>query len=583
MRLDEVRIQNFCSCVSLTIPLNNFNPVIGYNNSGKSNILRAVSWLLRKSVLTVHTFHDPAQAVIVEGRISAVNLNLLPSNQQAQVAPYVSGDNLRFRRRQDAPNVPAAQVRLEVFNPQSGQWVSNPTGLDNAIGVLFPEPLYIEAMDDAGDDISRFSAKNTIGLLLKYAIERIRENNAAALQTVLADLQTIGAHLTGPARLPELGDLETQAAGAIAEFFPDLGLHLEIQAPSLDDLIKGATISLSDQQGHRRPFASFGHGAQRTVQMALIKLLASLANPGGAQGTTTVLLIDEPELYLHPQAIERLRDTLELLSQQNFQVVFSTHSPLMLGSAQVLNASMVYKNALGETVTRTKLAAAANTIGAHPHHANVVFSIQNATYLLFSEKPLIVEGKTETMIVPALYKTLLGRSMAQDKACLIEGSSSSSIWPMMQVLQGVGFGPKAVVDLDFVFKVAPQNQLISATDPDFLLCRTWFATNQAGTGYVLGTDGFPSRKDATGAVASVSPERAFGAMAQGMQVAVANLTAKLRVKGIWVWERGAIEDYLGIQKNDLARMSFISTAQATKNVNHAARPADLASFIAWLQ
>lgn len=583
MRLEEVNIQNFCSCVSLTIPLNSFNPIIGYNNSGKSNILRAVNWLLRKSVLAVHVFHNPDQPVIVEGRIAGVDLNLLPPNQQAQVAPYVIGDVLCFRRRQDAPNVPAAQVRVEVFNPQTSQWVSNPTGLDNAIGVLFPDPLYIEAMDDAADDISRFSAKNTIGLLLKYAIERIRENNAIALQAVFADLQTLSAHLTGPARIPELENLETQARNEISEFFPDLGLHLEIQAPTFEDLIKGATISLSDPQGNQRPFTSFGHGAQRTVQMALIKLLAALVNPNGGQGSTTVLLIDEPELYLHPQAIERLRDSLELLSQQNFQVIFSSHSPLMLGTKHVLNTTMVYKNGTGETLARKKLTTAANTITAHSHHANVIFSIQNATYLLFSEKPLIVEGKTETMVVPVLYKASLGRSMAQDKACLIEGSSSSSVWPMMQILQEVGFVPKAVVDLDYVFKIAPQNSHISLTDVDFLACKAWFANNYAVGGFFLGTDGFPSRKGPNGATSTLSPEEAFTLMALNMPHEVSNLATKLRKRNIWVWEKGAIEEYLGIQKNDVARMTFVTTTEINNNVAHAAHPHDLANFAAWLQ
>ena len=50
MRLSEVTVKNFCSCHDLTVALADFNPIVGYNNSGKSNILRAINWLLRKSV-----------------------------------------------------------------------------------------------------------------------------------------------------------------------------------------------------------------------------------------------------------------------------------------------------------------------------------------------------------------------------------------------------------------------------------------------------------------------------------------------------------------------------------------------------
>jgi putative ATP-dependent endonuclease of OLD family len=376
--------------------------------------------------------------------------------------------------------------------------------------------------------------------------------------------------------------LESDATQAVSDFFPGLSLHLDIQAPSFDDLIRSATISLSDVPGLQRPFTSFGHGAQRTVQMALIKLLASQINQQAANGSTTVLLIDEPELYLHPQAIELLRESLKLLSEQNFQVIFSTHSPLLLGTEDVLNTSLVYKTVANGTVVREKLANAAQTIVANPHQASVVFAIQHATYLMFSETVLLVEGKTEMMILPTLYKAISSRTLAQDKACLVDGSSSTSIPPMMQVLRSVGFSPKAVVDLDFVFKVGPQSGLVNANEPDFVACHAWFAANQATVNFQLGTDGFPAKKSAAGIVASVGPEQAFGLMAAAMSAEVARFAANLRGHGIWVWEKGAIEAHLGIQKNDPARMAFIAALRANGNANHATHAQDLIDFVAWV-
>jgi putative ATP-dependent endonuclease of OLD family len=334
----------------------------------------------------------------------------------------------------------------------------------------------------------------------------------------------------------------------------------------------------------QRPFTSFGHGAQRTVQMALIKLLASQINQQVANGSTTILLIDEPELYLHPQAIELLRDSLKVLSQQGFQVIFSTHSPLLLGTSDVLNTSIVYKTTGGATAVRQKLATAAQTIAANPHQASVVFALQHATYLMFSETVLLVEGKTESMIVPSMYKVLSARTMGQDKACLVEASGSTSIHPMMLVLSSVGFSPRAVVDLDYIFKVAPQANLISSADQDFVDCLAWFAANQAAHGYLLGTDGLPTRKNGTGGQATVTPETAFGLLASAMSPQISRLAAQLRVNGIWVWERGAIEAHLGLpHKNDAARIAFINTMQANSNVNHATSPQDLIDFVKWIQ
>lgn len=582
MRLSEVVINNFCSCQALRVPLSGFNPIIGYNNSGKSNILRAISWLLRKHVLPSHAFNDLQLPITVEGEIHNINLLLLPANQQAQLAPYLVDGSLRFRRRQDGPGSTAAQLKVDVFDSAANAWVANPVGLDNAIGVLFPEPLYVEAMDDAGEDIGKFGAKNTIGLLLKYVLEGMRANNAAALQAIQAALQAVGGHLNGPARVQELGAFEVAATQAISSFFPGLSLHIDISTPVVEDLFKGATVSLSDLPGFQRPFASFGHGAQRSAHMALIKLLADQANQAGGNGATVLLLIDEPELYLHPQAIELLREALKSLSQQNFQVVFSTHSPLLIGRDDILETTMIYKNAANATSARQKLVTAAQAIAGHPHHAEVIFSIQNATYLMFSEKVVLVEGKTEAMLLPAIYEQMRGHSIAYDKGCLLVGSSSSSIPPMMAILNGVGFFPKAVVDLDYVFKVAPSTGLVDPMSQPFLDCLAWFIANQAAVGIALDADGLPMRKYANGVKAVVSPAEAFGLMAAVMQPQVLQLTQPLLAHKIWVWTRGAIEAHLGVQKNDPSRLQFIATLKANGNLAHATHAQDAENLAAWI-
>jgi putative ATP-dependent endonuclease of OLD family len=298
MLIKSVSIKNFCSCSNLTIELAAFNPIIGYNNSGKSNMLRAIGWLLKKSVLPKSSFFDQNQPVIVEGIISGVDLNLLPTNQQQATAPYVINSELCFRRRQDTPQSTAAQIKIEVLDPGAQQWKPNPAGLDTAIGVLFPDPLYIEAMEDAAEDVGKFGAKNTIGELIKKTILLVRQNNAAAVHEIDLALQRLDSHLNGTTRIQELASLEANATNAVDDFFPGLSLKINFQTPQLDEILKGATVDLSERPDSSQPFSSFGHGAQRTVQMALIRLLAETAQQTTGTGPTTVLLIDEPELYL---------------------------------------------------------------------------------------------------------------------------------------------------------------------------------------------------------------------------------------------------------------------------------------------
>lgn len=583
MRLSEVVVNNFCSCEGVTVPLSNFNPIVGYNNSGKSNILRAINWLLKKSVLSSHVFFDTNNEITVEGIIENVNLQLLPPNQQQAVNGYLNGGSLKFRRRQPSPNCPAAQIRIDVYDYQANTWVDNPAGLDNALAVLFPEPLYIEAMEDAGEDIGKFGAKNTIGLLLKYVLARINANNTAAVNSMNAALVQVSDHLNGQNRMAELATFETDATSAIASFFPGLSLHLNFTPPNIDDLFKSLIITLSDAQGLPRPFTSFGHGAQRSAHMALIKLLADLTGgAAGNQGGTVVLLIDEPELYLHPQAIELLRESFLQLSNQNFQIVFSTHSPLLIGRAHALQTLMIYKDQANKTVVRQKLSSAAAAFAAHQHHAEVIFSIQAATYLLFSERVLLVEGKTEQMLIPQIYQVARGHSYAHDKGCIVSGSSSSALVPMMSILRAVGFTPRALADLDFVFKTAPSAGLIAATSAPFVACTNWFAANAGGHGIFLDAANLPTKKGPNGAISAYSAAEAFELMAVAMPVEINQLIQSLRAHDIWVWPGGAIEVLLGIGKNDTDRVNFLNTAVQNGNLNHATSPQDLLALAQWM-
>ena len=584
MRLSEVVINNFCSCEAVTVPLSDFNPIVGYNNSGKSNILRAINWLLKKSLLPAHMFHHASDAITVEGVIENVDLTLLPVNQQTSVAPFVHNNALKVRRKQAANVTSAAQIRLEVYDYSTSEWSANPAGLDNALAVLFPEPLHIEAMEDASEDVGKFGAKNTIGLLLKRVLDRIHQQNAAAVETMRHALSQVSDHLNGDNRMAELGTFENEATAAIASFFPGLSFHIDFATPAIDDLFKSSTINLSDALDSKRPFTSFGHGAQRSAHMALIKLLADLNGAGSANaGGTTMLLIDEPELYLHPQAIELLRVALLQLSTQNFQVVFSTHSPLLIGRDHALQTLMIYKDNQHRTVARQKLQSAATAMQAHPHHAEVVFSLQTATHLLFSDRVLLVEGKTESMLVPQIYQTSRGHSYAHDKGCFVSGSGSGALLPLMQILRAVGFSPRAVADLDFAFKVAPQAQLISSTHSAIVACKAWFAANAAAIGVYLDTDGLPTKRDPkTNNLSALTAAEAFEQMTIAMPTEIAEIVQELRAHDIWLWSRGAIEAHLGIGKTDAARVQFLNTATQSGNLDHAHWPADLHALAQWM-
>ena len=180
------------------------------------------------------------------------------------------------------------------------------------------------------------------------------------------------------------------------------------------------------------------------------------------------------------------------------------------------------------------------------------------------------------MLVPEMYQVIRNTNLAKSKTCLIEVCGSSSIAPTKEILKSVGFNSKAIVDLDYLFRQAPNFLNSLPNDPDFIACRTWFTTNGLAFGISLAQDGFPQKN------AAFTAASAFEAMASAMPQAIRRLAALLIPEGFWIWTYGAIEAHLGIAKSDAARLSFISQMKLSRNLNHAADIQGLTNCMNWL-
>lgn len=164
-KLIAIEIQNFKSIIAIEFELSKYTPLVGYNNAGKSNILEAIKWVLRKSSLKPTDFNDVNSPVVMTAKIDGISetiLENLNATHRQRIEPFLDSESLTIRRTQLTPNATATKIRLEVLNPADGQWQSNPTGIDNAIKDLFPEPIHIGAMENSEEDVSKSKSGTTI-------------------------------------------------------------------------------------------------------------------------------------------------------------------------------------------------------------------------------------------------------------------------------------------------------------------------------------------------------------------------------------------------------------------------------------
>lgn len=548
-RLGFIEVCNFRACKKVRLALQDYTPLVGQNNTGKSCILRAIAWTLKPSALPTSDFNDPSQPVRVTARIDGISdelINQIPHTQhQNAIRPYCQSGS--FWIRASATNGSksikreVADVGLENGNENPVDWVAYPTGLPEAVSALLPEPIQINALEDIASDLG----KATAGSVIKSLLEQIMAPILAEDEELRGALQTVERRLSGTsdARSPHLNDFDQQATDSLKDFFPDLALNLSLPSLNAKDLFKSGELHVIDRlTNDRRRFDELGAGAQRSLQISMIRLLADAKRAESESTSRTLLLVDEPELYLHPQGIRRIRQSLEKLSAGRFQVVFSTHSPMMLNRDRAPDTVIISKQSGQGTIARHTLRETATVLQDHQAQSDVLYELGNLSEIYFSELVVLCEGKTDRRLIPLAYERYFNQSPSSELIAYVSVNGSPSIIGSLRVLKELNIANCAVTDLDFVFKQTDQLKSLGF-DASFLqlektkeILKELSATHS----FSICEAGFPRKSETCRAEAAWE---LFAENTQGKEI-IQQLHAHLKDLNIWIWCQGAIEKAL---------------------------------------
>ena len=122
-----------------------------------------------------------------------------------------------------------------------------------------------------------------------------------------------------------------------------------------------------------------------------------------------LIVIDEPELSLHPQLQHRLLDEI-LVKTKDSQVVISTHSPNMLSLISIVNGGMVarvFESEIGSTI-RMIDDGSRGFINSTSHNLNNPHILgTDARACFFAEDGLIItEGQEDVVLYPVIMDKL---------------------------------------------------------------------------------------------------------------------------------------------------------------------------------
>ena len=582
-KISSVEIKNYKSIVNAELKLSSFTPLVGYNNAGKSNCLSAIQWILKKSSLSDKDFFDTSQPVEVIATINGVSqplLDLMPARQKSSIENYVQNETLKIRRVQETPNAKVAEIRISVWDDSTNDWAINPTGLDNALSVLLPEPIRIGAMENAAEDASKAKTSTTIGKLLGEFLAPVKTAHEADLNQ---HLNEVGRRISsdGDMRFSELSIIDQNVNSKVNDLFPGMSVKLHFDTPKIDDLIKAGTLKVFEGAGDGRDFSSYGHGAQRSIQMALVQYLAEIKRSNNSSDSTTLLLIDEPELYLHPFAIEQIREALVALSLSGYQVLISTHSAQMITPELAEHTLLIRKSDVLGTHSRLRLADAIQSVVPNStHQMEQLFNLAHSSQLLFAENVVLTEGKTELRLLPFLFKKIANLTMGQEKHALVAQSGVNDTKKSLEILTAMDLPSKAICDLDYCFTGAVRDSFLLSTDQDLLSLKALLQNLVQSHGVTLNGNGLPKNNN------TITAAEAFEVLAhyQAAIPLIESLHTKMKAQHIWIWKKGAIEAHIGTPNKTESAWAQFKSDVMTNGLSHTCSDhQSLLDLVEWLR
>ena len=134
----------------------------------------------------------------------------------------------------------------------------------------------------------------------------------------------------GAERISGIAQTERHLNEVLSEYM-DCELEIEFQPPTLELLLTSPRLFADD--GFRNAVENKGHGLQRAIIFSILRCYSELETGiGDERARTMIFAVEEPELYMHPQA-RTVRRVFRDIAEGGDQVLFSTHSSLLVDVA----------------------------------------------------------------------------------------------------------------------------------------------------------------------------------------------------------------------------------------------------------
>ena len=480
MYISNLTITNYRNFTDFQIDLKPFTLIIGENNTGKTNLLEALSLIFSQEITVFKKrtleLDDVNYNAAQKFRIDVANEKLPLSevkfpevkievvmkefdwDQQAVVGDWFINKELTeakitylFRLRegwQKKDEWLAEQrdnasknkdYRVEFPIKYYEYIIYGGNDQSNRADFYFLKMLKMELLDALRDAKRELMASGDYRLLYRVLNNR-DENKFSNIKKYLQGLKVLLDKHDELTRVKN--DIKTYLKKiSLEESDLDNNVNFNFSSPEASEMLKKISMEYGED-----PISVERNGLGRNNLLYMSLILSHLVDPksGSSHVYFRVVGIEEPEAHLHPHLQEHLAKNIASEVRTDLQLILTSHSPYIATKLGFDTIYVLYKDQKSKAQKHNLLSGLKDTDDTVRYLRKFLDATNSKMF--FAKKIILVEGISEQILIPALFRMSRDKTLEQC-GCNIISVNGVSFRHFLEVIRN-GYFIKCLVLTD---------------------------------------------------------------------------------------------------------------------------------------